>query len=46
MAEGTYGDCRDECMQYQIEGEHACQSCFDLDELDREREQAEEADWL
>lgn len=24
-----YGDCRDSCIQYAIEGEYACDQCFE-----------------
>lgn len=44
MAEGCYGDCRDDCMQYQIEGEYACQGCAELEQM--EIEQDEELEWF
>lgn len=38
-----YGDCRDGCMQHMIEGEHACQKCGELEEMEMEQEEEE---WL
>lgn len=39
-----YGDCRDSCMAYAIESEHACEAC--ADEERRELEQEENECWF
>lgn len=31
-----HGDCRDECMQYAIESDLACESCLEQERIDHE----------
>ena len=40
-----YGDCRDGCMSYLIEGEYACQRCAEIMDLEMEQEESE-YEWL
>jgi len=34
-----YGDCRDWCNDYLIEGEHACQRCYEEEQMAMEQEE-------